>query len=170
LDIIQHMEYEKSQVEWWLIDPDGHNASTSYWDTSNKTYRDFAYIDPPAKDTPGLTMRHNMKIYVLDSLDVNRARVKLEYTNPEGMRQKECRDKPDCVPYYITESNDEVWQSLFWDCAPFCKKKGMLDNGEFSCDPVADTFRHWNAGFERRFKCWWPHDYVDPFWLVADPP
>ena len=167
------MEYEWSQIEWWLVDPDGNNASHSFWDTSTATSKDSVYIDPwPPEDHPELKMRHNMKLIVTDSRDVHKSRLKLVYVDPVGAPHKEC-NQPLCTPYYETETDDEHLQSVFSDCSRFCevdgKNTGMLDNTDFSCDPVAGKYQKWNGGYQRHFKCWWPQDYHYPFWLVPDP-
>ena len=178
MDIIQNVGDKTSKIEWMLIDPDGNNASNKYWETSDVKDDDYVLLDPsPHKDHPELTMRHNMKIQIWgDANDKDKTQLRLQYLAEPGYKQPLCKSHQTCTPIYLTETNDELKQSRLDRCDEWCKVgweiRGMLDdNKEFSCDPVPEAFKQQDdGGWERRFKCWWPHDFADPFWLVPDPP
>ena len=166
------MEYEWSQLEWWLKDPDGYNASHTVWDTSKVASQyDANYIDPePREEHPGLRMRHNMNIGVAHSTNMFETRIYLQYMNPKGKIYRQC-NIPECTPEYITETYDDKEQSRFSDCSDKnqCPKGMLVNNTEFSCEQVAGKFVKKGGGFERRFRCWWAHDFVAPYWLEPDP-
>lgn len=91
----------------------------------------------------------------------------------------------ECQPSYQTETNDEKQQSFLDVCAEngsfmgrpnsppnnqSCDQPMVARNDSFSCDPISAAFYPKNAGFERRFKCWWPNDFDEPYGRDDAPP
>ncbi|KAF2999487.1 hypothetical protein E8E13_008687 [Curvularia kusanoi] len=178
LDIIQWMEYDKSSIEWWLKDPDGNNASHYWWDTSNVLPKGASlHINPDdAQNHPDLKMRYNMEVVIKDPRKKDSTTVRLTYLSDQKKKCTYCEREglcpSHCQPYYQTESNDQKQQSSlevcshegYWGTMRFpCPTSMFQDNTEFSCDKVAGAFYPLGAGFERRFSCWWPHDFLDAY-------
>lgn len=180
LDIIQWMEYDQSSIEWWLKDPDGNNASHYWWDTSNIILGSKTIDPDDPQNHPGLTMRYNMEVAVADPRNKDSTTVRITYMSDPRKDCGYCNHggpcMSNCQPYYQTESNDEKRQSVLETCSHDttwkskypCPSSMLKDNTEFSCDKVSHTFYPLNAGFERRFRCWWPLDFVEPYWSKSD--
>jgi len=91
----------------------------------------------------------------------------------------------ECQPSYQNETNDEKQQSFLQICSDPalylgrpqgprdgepCTMPMIARNDSFSCNPVPAAFYPKNAGFERRFKCWWPNDFDEPYGRDDAPP
>lgn len=179
LNLIQWMEHTQSSLEWWLIDPSGHNASHFHWDTSTFPLSGSTSIDPTDPSLRlSLAMHYNMRLTVSYPRNKDTSTLRITYQNPKNPHCKYCARAPcevfgvvpECQPFYQTETNDEKGQSLLEDCYSekdgkeyICPSPMLKDNKEFSCEKVADAFKPVGAGFERRFRCWWPHDFVEPY-------
>jgi hypothetical protein len=176
LSIRQFMEYDQSEIEWTLTDPNGEFVGTDLWDTSNANPYSGVVDTRGRDDHPETNMRYKMKLTVGDPRSKDDTTVQLTYLsleNFEGCRydKKVVGEMPGCRPTYRTETNNQRQQSSLNDCYgvnPYTGKttvcpKPMLSNMEFSCDPVPNAFYPKGAGFERKFKCWWPHDFVKPW-------
>lgn len=187
LDIIQTMEHDQGSFEWWLKDPNGNDVSTQKWDTSKAFFHSGEKIMGGLVADPG--MLYNMYITIRSPLTKKNSTVELSYLNDPlpskppcnfCNKQIECpEDTPTCQPSYRTERDDETSQSLLDDCTQgqnlhdneklyigvhrFCLTSVFKNTSEFSCDGVPDAFYPKNAGFQRHFKCWWPHDFVEPY-------
>ncbi|KAJ8114502.1 hypothetical protein OPT61_g3632 [Boeremia exigua] len=171
VEIEQWMEYESSSIEWWLKDPNGNDAGHLWTDTSDVELFD-SWLETQNRG-PDLQMRYKMILSVLNPRKKDITQVMLTYQN-EPKSQCDYYDyfsegNKYCRPFYMTESDDETRPSRLNDCTIrggsriVCPSPMFKDNVEFSCDKVYDSFYPIGAGFQRRFKCWWPHDFVDPY-------
>ncbi|KAJ4983451.1 hypothetical protein SVAN01_11059 [Stagonosporopsis vannaccii] len=179
LEVVQWMEYEESFLEYWLSSPNGTLVKHIHWDTSKENDGATKLIETTDRDAPSnFQMRYGMVITLHGLRKKDDSTLKITYMN-KG-RCGKCMDfkfcplsLPQCQPSYQTETNDEKQQSLLDDCSITngltrqdhltCLGSLFQDNAEFSCDKVADAYFQKGAGFERRFKCWWPDDFVDPY-------
>src|SRR5690242_7824985 len=179
LEVVQWMEYEESSLEYWLSDPNGRLVKHAHWDTSKERDGAKKLIETTDRDASSdFQMQYSMLITLRGLRKKADSTLRITYMN-KG-RCDRCIGYPvcpfhyrQCQPFYQTETNDEKQQSLLDDCSYdnslsridyiTCDGSLFQDNAEFSCDRVADAYYPKNAGFERRFKCWWPHDFVDPF-------
>ncbi|KAL1593101.1 hypothetical protein SLS59_009426 [Nothophoma quercina] len=176
LEIRQWMEYEKSEIEWSIKDPHGISAGNDLWDTSNANPYSGVVDTRGRDDTPENNIRYKMKLTVDEPRTKEKSTVQIEYLSWDqfdgcSYNTNVVGEMAGCRPIYLTETSDEKQQSSFNGCFglnPFTNKKtacpkAMLSNAEFTCEMVADSFYPKGAGFERKFKCFWPHDFVDPW-------
>lgn len=180
VDFIQQMKYETASIEWWLKDPNGKNVTYFWKDLSEGgTVTTFIESDPETK--PESRMRYKMLLTVSDPRNKDKTRIQIQYMNDKNPHCKYCQSACEvtgmleaCQPNYRTETNDETEQSLLNTCwtslLHICPEPMIADNRAFSCDPVPDAFYPVGAGFERRFRCWWPNDFDAPFGLSDPPP
>jgi hypothetical protein len=191
IDLIQQMEYKTASIEWWLRDPNGNNASHYWWALSKGDNSIMIETDPSTPQDK--KMRYKMLMTVTDAMDKDKTRLQLTYQNDRNTHCHYCEQHTpsllhqcpmayvaNCQPSYQTETNDEKKQSLldtcydrwegWWHRSGPCPTYMIAENSTFSCDPVSYKFKPLNAGFERRFKCWWPNDFDDPFGKTDPPP
>ncbi|KAH6644817.1 hypothetical protein C7974DRAFT_440410 [Boeremia exigua] len=167
IEFTQVMEYKTSSIEWVLKDPNGDKAGHLWKDTSDSERAMSLIYANDRGDRPDLQMRYKVLLTVYQGRKKEDTQVRLTYGVMKNLGCKHTGDvdftlEPGhCQPYYETESDDEKKQSRFENC--YCPNPVMKDNVEFSCEKVFDKFYPKDAGFERKFKCWWPHDLMDPY-------
>jgi hypothetical protein len=187
LELVQNMEYVTASIEWLLKDPDDNVAAHQIQDLSGpKEHKVMIDVD---SDTPeAARMRYKMLMTITEPRDKDITQLKLTYQNDKNAWcDDDCGQGPrlidtcaigaltPCRPWYQTETPNEKKQSLLDVCYDEGKKKPcfspmIYSNWDFSCDPVIDKWRPKNAGFERRFNCWWPYDFAVPYGLTDRPP
>ncbi|KAF3033539.1 hypothetical protein E8E11_001215 [Didymella keratinophila] len=188
LELIQNMEYETASIEWLLKDPDQNVAAHQIQDLSGpKEHKITIDVD---SDTPEATkMRYKMLMTITEARNKDITQLKLTYQNEKNAWcDDDCPGNGPklidtcaigaltaCQPWYQTETSNEKKQSLLNYCYDEGKKKPcfspmIYSNMDFSCDPIIDKWRAKNAGFERRFNCWWPYDFAVPYGLTDRPP
>lgn len=180
LDLVQQMEYETSSIEWTLWDPNGYHAGHFWEDTSHSDNYTTQIQARHREAAPTHQMKYVMNLTVTDPRDKDNTTVSLQYIgvgkypgcNWPGKEWTYNRFYKGCDPSYTTEPNDESRQALLWDCNDYYLDLGahlvlcpqpLVTGYTMACDPVADKFRPKGAGFERRFKCWWPHMFPTMF-------
>ncbi|KAF2621428.1 hypothetical protein BU25DRAFT_416096 [Macroventuria anomochaeta] len=186
LELVQQMEYEDASIEWWLKDPNGNHAG-HFWFGLNAEDVDVVgstLIETQDRDAhPELKMRYKMLLTVAYPRNKDNTTITLTYQNGKIDGCKYSSDTPSkvlgllplCQPSYQTESNDRTKQSHLNDCSSdpdrkieICPTSMLAAKLEFSCDKIPDAFYPKGAGFERKFKCWWPHDFVAPYGNMDD--
>lgn len=171
MDVVQWMQYEESFLTVWLTDPNGNVGKHIQWDTSKDDDGATKLIKATDHATSSdVQMRYSMLLTLYGLRKKEDSTLRITYQSKGTCGACIGRDvcpylRPQCQPFYQTESTDEKQQALLEDCSwsSLCLGPFFKDDSEFSCDKVADAYYPKGAGFERRFKCWWPHDFVEPY-------
>lgn len=171
LELRQQMEYKKSEIEWNLYDPNKNHAGHGFEDTSGSDNFTTIVDTQGREGHPQDQMQYKMELTVTKPRNKDKSTVSIQYTNVGQVPGCVYGDdnfpwlERTCNPAYTTEPNDEKDQAYLWNCEKFGKytynicPKPLVDNKHFSCDPVGGIFYPKNAGFERKFSCWWPHGF-----------
>ena len=170
LKLRQQMEHERSEIEWGLFDPNMQQASYGWKDTSKGDAVNILIETQDRDSRPQDKMRYKMQLTVSQPRYKDKSRVQIQYVNigqvPGCKYGTGIGFVPECNPSYVTESDDETEVAYINTCEstydgfqyicdhPLVTKKVM------GCDAIPHAFYPKNAGFERKFTCWWPHDFA----------
>ncbi|KZM28627.1 chitinase [Ascochyta rabiei] len=170
LEIRQQMEHEKSEVEWTLYDPNKNHAGSGLADTSSGDVVKTIIETQGRDEHPEDKLKYKMQLTVSHPRNKDKSTVKIAYADvgklPGCKYGTKTGHVPSCNPSYETETDDEANVAILMDCytkyygTEWACDRHLVSSTQMSCDPIPHAFRPKNAGFERSFACWWPHDFA----------